>query len=508
MTRLWGRLSRVLAVLATLSLLLGIGPALKADANPVLPDPPATLSASQRSTVAILSWPAVDGARGYAVEYDTDAAFVASTRLTTADTVIVVSGLTAETTYFARVASWDPQTDAVGEWSLAISYTTGPQEFAVAPPVVTLSATTSTSITAEWSTVDKNARYQAKIGKQPDALGDEVSVKDPTTTFDGLDRTTTYYVSVRAVDSAADPVTAWSAPARLETPEALPLRVGSFNIKCYSCREKGEKGWAQRKSAVVSTILSQTPDVLGVQEASQGRMRGRKVSQFIDLVNGLGAPYAVTNRARVGRGAGLDSRIIYNTETMTLIKQGSVLLPTGKGANIRRYLVWATFRQNSTGKVFLFGNTHLDNGSQVKALRLRQVKLIIKTLKRISGGKLPTIMVGDFNTHKWISGGNKPYNAMVSAGYLDPLGNTYKSRHTAPGAFVETRINTNYSSTNGYERKARKLPYINGTYLDYIFVTKMRVAEWETVVKVDRNGRYIGTIPSDHNMVRATVYLP
>jgi hypothetical protein len=36
----------------------------------------------------------------------------------------------------------------------------------------------------------------------------------------------------------------------------------------------------------------------------------------------------------------------------------------------------------------------------------------------------------------------------------------------------------------------------------------MRVAEWETVARLDRSGRFIGTIPSDHNMIRLTVYLP
>jgi endonuclease/exonuclease/phosphatase family metal-dependent hydrolase len=179
-----------------------------------------------------------------------------------------------------------------------------------------------------------------------------------------------------------------------------------------------------------------------------------------------------------------------------------------KASNIDRFLSWAVFKQKSTGRLFLFGTTHLENGAKFKALRVRQVETIIDTLKRVSDGKLPTIMTGDFNTHKWISGGNKPYDAMVAAGYKDPLGNTYKSRHTAPGAFVEKRIRTEYSSTNGMERKARKLPYINGTYLDYILVTPMRVSEWETVVKVDSRGRFIGTIPSDHNMVRATVWLP
>ena len=44
------------------------------------------------------------------------------------------------------------------------------------------------------------------------------------------------------------------------------------------------------------------------------------MSQFQDLVNGLGSPYAVTNRHDIGGGAGVDNRIVYNTSTMALVK--------------------------------------------------------------------------------------------------------------------------------------------------------------------------------------------
>jgi hypothetical protein len=36
----------------------------------------------------------------------------------------------------------------------------------------------------------------------------------------------------------------------------------------------------------------------------------------------------------------------------------------------------------------------------------------------------------------------------------------------------------------------------------------MRVSEYEVVAKLDGSGRFVGTIPSDHNMIRATIYLP
>ena len=104
---------------------------------------------------------------------------------------------------------------------------------------------------------------------------------------------------------------------------------------------------------------------------------------------------------------------------------------------------------------------------------------------------------------------NAPYDVVVASGHVDPLGNTYRSTTTAPGATVEKRIRTNFASFNGFKRLAPKsFTYINGTHLDYIFTTPMRVSEWETVVNIDAEGNFIGVIPSDHNMLRATVYLP
>ena len=119
------------------------------------------------------------------------------------------------------------------------------------------------------------------------------------------------------------------------------------------------------------------------------------------------------------------------------------------------------------------------------------------------------IAVGDYASTKWEKWGNAPYDLMQDAGYLDPLGNAYRSQNSAPGAFVEKRINTSYASLNMYKRKARNFAGdVNGSNTDYIFVTRMRVAEYEVVVRVDSSGRFVGVIPSDHNLLRATVYLP
>jgi hypothetical protein len=98
----------------------------------------------------------------------------------------------------------------------------------------------------------------------------------------------------------------------------------------------------------------------------------------------------------------------------------------------------------------------------------------------------------------------------VDAGYIDPLGGAWRTTSTAPGALVKHRIRTWANSFNGFDRTVtRRDGWINGSYIDYIMVSKgISVPEWETVVKLDKDGNLDGIIPSDHNMIRATVVLP
>ncbi|MGV8907726.1 MAG: endonuclease/exonuclease/phosphatase family protein [Propionicimonas sp.] len=497
-----GALKRLTLGVVSLSLLFTIGPTQLATADPVLGPPPASVSVSQRATIAVLSWPAVDGAAGYAVDYALDPGFATGSHTTTIEGYVVLTGLDPETLYYARVATWDQASGTNGEWGQTTSFTTAAKEFAIPAPVVAVSSQTSTSITPEWTSVGAKLGYEVAVGKNPDEPDQSVIVHGDQATIEGLSVDNTYYVSVRAIDASKEAVTAWSAATAVKIPKVVSLRVASFNIKCANCKQKSELEWPKRKAAVVATIRSQAPDVVGLQEASPSKLHGRSVSQYQDLLNGLGSPYKVTLKG----GAGVDNRIIYNSKKIKVLKTGVVALPKGGG---RRFLVWAVLQQRSTGKKFLFGDTHLAPGKSKKALRMNQTSTMVSALKKLAKPKrLPTIVVGDFNMFKWMGGGYGPYGTMVANGYLDPLGNTFHSQAAAPTAFVEKRIRTNFSTFNDFKRKAPSFSYANGTQLDFIFVTKMRVSEWETVVKVDSNNQFVGTIPSDHNMVRADVWLP
>jgi endonuclease/exonuclease/phosphatase family metal-dependent hydrolase len=313
------------------------------------------------------------------------------------------------------------------------------------------------------------------------------------------------------------------------------LRVGSYNVRCANCASGDlplELPWLQRRGAVAASIKAQKLDVVGVQEASQGWLKdadGNTVnkSQFEDLALQLGDPYKLTNSHRNNcvksttptdcvykdQGASQGTRILYNSDKLELISQGSKRLSEIKAADNDRYVAWAILEHKASGQRFFFASTHLENtgntsGTNYSDLRIKQTQEILAVFKD-KGDGLPGYVVGDFNSHKWTLPSNGPYDVMRGAGWVDPIGNTYRSTKTTSGATVQNRIRTNFSSFNGFKAVAPSFSYINGTYLDYIWTTPgVEVPEWETVVNVDADNNFVGIIPSDHNLIRATTVLP
>jgi len=103
---------------------------------------------------------------------------------------------------------------------------------------------------------------------------------------------------------------------------------------------------------------------------------------------------------------------------------------------------------------------------------------------------------------------------MRHAGFGDVLNQQF---HVNPsrGVRAQRRINTWVSSNNHDSRNVRSYGYADsrrktGNSIDYIFASNsLRVKEYKVVLDFDpRSLRVRGTLPSDHNMLRATIALP
>jgi endonuclease/exonuclease/phosphatase family metal-dependent hydrolase len=405
-----------------------------------------------------------------------------------------------------------------------------------APTGLRSTAVTPTTASLAWGAVSRAPEYRIKYSTSA-TMTNPVFHRFAATSAKviGLQPSTTYYVTVRAVTTDGASLSPYAAPIRVKTAAkpvvatsaSSPLRVASYNIKCANCTGSGELGWADRRSAVVSAILKEDLDVIGVQEASQGWLKdasGKSIdlSQFEDLQQRLGAPWQLTNNKRNNcvksttptaceykdQGASQDARILYNSNRVEMLANGSKLLPSKDAGSNARYLAWATLRQRSTGLKFFFATTHLQPGTDSYDLRKQETEVAVQTIKARNTENLPVISVGDFNSSRFADPSNAPYDVYMKAGFVDPLGGAANSTKAVDPA-ADLRLSTWLNSFNGFARHAKgNRTWDNGSYIDYMLTTPMRVAEWETVAQLDSNDDFVGVIPSDHNMVRMTVYLP
>jgi endonuclease/exonuclease/phosphatase family metal-dependent hydrolase len=312
------------------------------------------------------------------------------------------------------------------------------------------------------------------------------------------------------------------------------IRVASFNLQSATLdRSRGQqRPWRKRRAKVVRQIRNQRVDVIGVQEAAYTpSFRNRLVSgatQYLDLRNGLnssGGRYALTSRAAVNcrrafvnyrckrrdRDASAAERILYNRRTLSLVRRNAMKYSRQSAASPNMYLAWAVLRSKKSGDRFLFTTTHLD--PHRRAVRKAQWRQMIRKVKQIRNG-MPVVSVGDFNVHKFDPMARTMLPAMRRAHIGDVLNQQYKvnpSRHVR----ARSRSNAWLSTLNRLSRNVRRFGYEDarrktGNGIDYIFASnRLTVLQYKVVCRFNRRTlRVRGILPSDHNMIRATIRLP
>ena len=321
------------------------------------------------------------------------------------------------------------------------------------------------------------------------------------------------------------------APSSAAGSRSVDIRVAGMNVQSVGVdRTVGaRRPWRQRRGKVISQILSERVDVLGAQEVNPSNVFRRRLvdgsNQMFDLRNGLnraGGHYALTSNAAVNclnattgyhcrfrsRGASNSERILYNTKTLTLVRRGFVKY-SKQSAHMRGMgLAWAVLRCRANGHRFLFTSTHLDPPN--RAVRAAQWRQLISVTRRLKG-RLPVVSVGDFNTQKFDPMTRSMLPAMRRAGFGDVLNQRYRV-NPSRGVRAQRRINAWVNSNNRDGRNVARYSYPHnhsktGNSIDYIFASNyLRVKEFKVVLSFSpRTLRVQGVLPSDHNMLRATI---
>ena len=493
-----------------------------------------------------VSWNPVANAPGYRVQVYSKADMSDSVYKRFTEVSGAMSGLTPKTAYFARVRVIGAAGENLTAYSPAVTFTTPAASYTT--PTGFTGTTTHRTVDLSWNPVPNAPGYRLAVATKADMSDAAWHRYYGTNTAElrGLNALTAYYFQVRVIDEAGTSLSAYTPVLNLATkaeppaPPALsnPLTVASYNVMCANCTAESDTNtnalpWSERRSAVVANIKSRMPDIIGVQEASQGWLNepGQTggLSQFEDLLQRLkdaGANYAISNNKRnncvdsttptncvyADQGASQGTRIYYNPATVELVKTGTKALPLASVPENPRFFAWAIAKQKSTGKLFFFGDTHLSTSKAdgFYELRKQQAEAIVSVIKQENVAGLPVLMTGDLNSSKWQKPSNAPYDVFTNFGLVDPLGNDYWEDFPSMAATAEKRINAYLDSWNGFASVAPGVDNksANGSYIDYILTSKMRVSQWETVANIDSAGNFTGIIPSDHNMLVAKVGLP
>lgn len=292
------------------------------------------------------------------------------------------------------------------------------------------------------------------------------------------------------------------------------LTVMTFNLlgagipanKNVPKANRGDVAWSKRGPAAVAWVRANAPGIIGFQENSVDPKTGQRQTDTLaaalpgySWVPGVRPALAIAYQSQLG---------------ISVAESGTIQMTwAGRaGATSDRYATWARF--SSASGEFFFVNLHSQYQQKGWAARVRSKGwdvLLAKLAELNAGGKLPMIVVGDFNAN------------------ISETKNVYKDHLAkfAAAGFIEAGVNAPRNATavsgmasyNGFGATIKgKFRYravkTSGYRIDHVWVTRnIAPLSWQistgpaALSKRNVAGRstpfYPGIIPSDHNPVVA-----
>lgn len=179
---------------------------------------------------------------------------------------------------------------------------------------------------------------------------------------------------------------------------ALGLQASELTLMSYNIRldlaSDAPNHWDNRKEQLALQILSQAPDILGIQEGLPHQVAFLDAKLDSHTYIGVGRDD--------GKSAGEFSAIFFRHHKFALKKQGTFWLSEtpdtpsfGWGASYRRICTYGHFQDKQSKRSYWIFNTHLDH--QIAKARLNGVKLILKRIKQLVPDNTPYFLMGDLN---------------------------------------------------------------------------------------------------------------
>ncbi|MFM9027446.1 MAG: endonuclease/exonuclease/phosphatase family protein [Bacteroidota bacterium] len=267
---------------------------------------------------------------------------------------------------------------------------------------------------------------------------------------------------------------------------AQPFKTMTCNIR-YDNPDDGDDRWELRRDGLIGLIKKSDADIIGFQEVLH--------SQLADLEKGLkGYEHFGVGRDD-GKEEGEYSPLFVKSKRFKSLDQGNFWLSAttempGKGwdAACNRICTWSLLKDNSTKRVILVMNTHLDH--QGKIARQKSVQLLllfiekkieeyINGLEEGSESGLEVILMGDFN----FTPEDPNYQSLVNSGNAGREGLT--------DVFVTAPLTADgtVGTYNGFNLEEPPVERI-----DYVWTTGINIRSCRHISTKLASGRW----PSDH----------
>ena len=171
------------------------------------------------------------------------------------------------------------------------------------------------------------------------------------------------------------------------------LIVGSYNLRTYGSKDPFPNDWQSRMPRINADVKKMGYHIFGTQETYD----------FYAEHICAGTAFAAIGHGRCENADGEACDIYYDTQRLELLQHGTFWLSATPevcsvvpGAIYPRICTWGIFKDQSSGKEFLFANTHLEH--RVKELQKVQLEFLFDRIEK-KYEKLPLILTGDFNAY-------------------------------------------------------------------------------------------------------------